>query len=101
MTGTRDSSSLSDCCIRVHVSPGARKNQVVGMTTDGVIKIKISSPPVEGKANIGLVKYLSDVLNVPVSKIKIEHGEKSRDKLLRLSGISLEEASERLKKLIS
>jgi uncharacterized protein (TIGR00251 family) len=81
----------------VHISPGARKNQVVGISSDGVTKIKISAPPVEGKANLGLIKYLSIILTVPVSKIQIERGEKSRNKLIRIAGISYEDAIKRLK----
>lgn len=85
-----------ECSINVHISPGARKNQVVGITIDGVVKIKISAPPVEGKANKGMVKYLSEVLSIPVSRIIIERGEKSHTKQVRILGISFADASERL-----
>lgn len=87
----------TNCIITVHISPGARKNQIIGIMTDGVVKIKISAPPVEGKANIGLVKYLSTVLSVPVSKINIVRGEKSHNKQVRISGISLDDVYIRLK----
>jgi uncharacterized protein (TIGR00251 family) len=88
---------LPECSLLVHISPGARKNQVVGITSDGVTKIKISAPPVEGKANLGLKKYLSLVLAIPVSKIEIERGEKSRNKLVKITGIAYEDAIKRLK----
>jgi uncharacterized protein len=86
-----------ECNLLVHISPGARKNKVVGITSDGVTKIKISAPPVEGKANLALIKYLSVVLEIPVSKIEIERGEKSRDKMVKITGISSEDAINRLK----
>jgi uncharacterized protein len=82
----------TECRINLLVSTGARKNKVVEITSDGVAKIKISAPPVEGKANIGLVKYLSDVLSIPVSRINIERGEKSHNKRVRITGISFEDA---------
>jgi uncharacterized protein len=85
----------NECSINVHISPGARKNQVIGITFDGEVKIKISALPVEGKANIALVKYLSGVLSIPISRINIERGEKSHNKKVRISGLTLEEASER------
>lgn len=87
----------AECSFNVHISPGARKNQVVEITSDGVTKIKVSAPPVEGKANLALIKYLSNVLNIPVSKIQIERGEKSRNKLVKIAGISLEDATKKLK----
>jgi uncharacterized protein len=86
----------TECSINLHVSTGARKNQVVEITSDGVVKIKISAQPIEGKANIGLVKYLSDVLSIPVSRIHIERGEKTHYKRVKISGISLEDATKRL-----
>jgi uncharacterized protein (TIGR00251 family) len=76
----------------IHVIPGARINQVVSISDQGVIRIKITSPPVEGKANAGLIKYLAKILNLPSSKIQIEHGEKSRDKRVRVSGITQDAA---------
>lgn len=76
----------------IHVIPGAKINQVVNVSDQGVIRIKITAPPVEGKANIGLAKYLSKILNIPVSRIVIEHGEKSRDKRVRINGLSQESA---------
>lgn len=90
----------TECSINVHISPGARKNQVVEITSEGVTKIKISAPPVDGKANLALIKYLSNVLNIPVSKIQIGRGEKSRNKLVRIVGISLEDTTKKLKSAI-
>lgn len=81
----------------IHVIPGARINQVVSISDQGVIRIKIMSPPVEGKANAGLIKYLAKILDLPSSKIQIEHGEKSRDKRVRVNGITQDAAIARIK----
>lgn len=72
----------------IHVIPGAKTNQVVNISDQGVIRIKLTAPPVEGKANAGLIKYLSTVLDYPSSNIVIEHGEKSRDKRVRIMGMT-------------
>ena len=87
----------AECSINVHISPGARKNQVVEITSEGVTKIKISAPPVEGKANLALMKYLSNVLNqFRFQRFKL-NGEKNHDnKLVKIAGISLEDATIRV-----
>lgn len=84
----------------IHVIPGAKGNQVVSVSDQGVIRIKLTSPPVEGKANIGLVKYLAKILDLPVSRIIIEHGEKSRDKRVRVNGMTQESAVELIRKSV-
>ncbi len=84
----------------IHVIPGAKINQVVSVSDQGVIRIKITSPPVEGKANTGLIKYLAKIFNLPSSKIQIEHGDKSRDKRVRVTGMTQEEAIAIIEKAI-
>jgi len=73
--------------ITVKVQPGARKNAVAGYD-DGVLRLKIAAPPVEGKANKELISYLSDILDVKKSAINIEKGQASRNKLISIAGIS-------------
>lgn len=60
------------------------------------IKVKVQAPPVEGKANEALLEFLSERLGLPVRQFKILGGAKSRDKLVEITGIELEEASQRL-----
>ena len=78
-------------CLKVYVQPGASKSSVSG-EHDGYLKIKISSPPVEGKANEALAEFLSEALNVRKSRIEILEGLKSRKKLLRISGATMKDA---------
>lgn len=66
------------------MQPGAKKSEVSGMH-DGHIKIKVNSPPVDGKANDALILFLSDFLNIPKSTIKIIFGEKSRIKKISIA----------------
>lgn len=63
---------------------------------DGVWSMKIGAPPVEGKANAELVKFLSGLLKVGVSRISIEKGLNSRNKLIEVQGISEGEMLSRL-----
>ena len=68
---------------KVYVQPGAKKSEVAGMH-DGVIKIRINCPPVEGKANEALITFLSKILGVRQSAIQIDRGDKSRVKTIAI-----------------
>lgn len=76
--------------LAVRVTPRASKNQIVGAMSDGTIKIRITAAPSEGHANQELVKYLSDVLGVPASRIEIVAGESGRDKLISILDLDAE-----------
>jgi uncharacterized protein (TIGR00251 family) len=58
---------------------------------DGSIKVRLTAPPVDGAANEALVKFLADTLSVAKSQVEIVSGHTSRDKVLRISGISDED----------
>ena len=60
------------------------------------IKVKVQAPAVEGKANEALRTFLAERLAVPVRAVKIVGGEKSRDKLVSIDGLEMEEARQRL-----
>lgn len=68
--------------ITVRVTPNARANKVV--MDDGVIKIGVTAPPEDGKANAAVTVHLSKALGVPKSKLTLVQGHKSRDKIFRL-----------------
>ena len=76
--------------LKIYVQPGASKSSVSG-EHDGYLKIRISSPPVEGKANEALVEFLSDALKVRKSRIEIMEGLKSSKKLLRISNSTMKD----------
>ena len=69
--------------IKIKVNAGAKKN-LIEQTGDGQIKIKINKPAVDGKANKGIIEFLSEILNVPKSNIIILRGEKTSVKDLRI-----------------
>ena len=68
--------------ITVRVTPNARANKVV--MDDGVIKIGVTAPPEDGKANAAVTVLLSKALGVPKSSLTLVQGYKSRHKIFRL-----------------
>ena len=71
--------------IKVHVIPNAKKNVIVG-DYNGYLKIKVSSPPVDGSANKEIKKFFSKIFKISKSKIEIVKGEKNRDKEILNTG---------------
>ena len=76
--------------ITVQVQPSASRNQVMRYT-DGVLHVRIAAPPIRGKANQELVKFLSKVLGVSKSSVTIEKGATSRRKVVLVAGMREEE----------
>jgi hypothetical protein len=83
----------------VRVIPGASKNEVAGIQ-DGALKLKLTAPPVEGKANRACVEFLAGLLGVRRSALEITSGEKSRKKTVTVTGLARVELEERLKGLV-
>lgn len=84
--------------IRLHIliQPKASKNEIVG-PHNGMIKIKITAPPVDGRANEGLIEFLSDVLDIPKRDIILAKGETSRNKTVDIYGLDEKTVREKLK----
>lgn len=80
----------------MRVSPRASRTGVVGLAGEGadaVLKIALSAPPIEGKANAALIVYLSDVLGVARSQVEVIAGGHSRNKLVRVRSRSADEVA--------
>ncbi len=69
------------------VEPRSSKRCIAGVHGDA-LKVKLTSPPVEGKANEDLIEFLADVLGVRKSSIKIVQGQSSKQKVVEVDGIS-------------
>jgi len=69
----------------VRVVPRASKDEMVGVMGSEALKIRIQAPPVEGKANAYLVKFISKQWNIPRSNIEILSGETGRNKRIRIA----------------
>jgi uncharacterized protein (TIGR00251 family) len=87
--------SQSQARINVQVSPNARHNEVLGFDNDSV-KVKIAAPPLQGKANKELIKFLSQTLKVSRGSIAIERGLTSRNKVIAIVGLDRAEIVKRL-----
>jgi len=71
--------------LNVRVVPRASRDDIAGVMGDEALKVRIQAPPVEGKANAYLVKFLSKHWKIPRSNIEILSGETGRNKRLRIS----------------
>ncbi len=79
----------------VKLHPRARKNAITG-ELDGVLKLALTAPPVQGKANQACIEFLANLLSVPKSSVTIASGETSRRKVIRIAGLSAAELRDRL-----
>ena len=77
--------------LTVHVQPKSSKNRIAGLHGDAV-KICITAPPVDGKANSALIVFLAKFFNIPKSAVTLKSGKQSRTKRFLLSGLSPAEA---------
>lgn len=78
------------------MQPRAARSEVVGWRPDGALGVRVAAPPVKGAANAALAELLADALGVPRSAVVIEHGARGRDKLVRVSGLTLADVQRRL-----
>lgn len=76
------------CRLQVAVQPGASTTALVGLHGDAV-KIRLHAPPVDGRANEELCRYLAGVFSLPLRSICIERGLSARRKQVLLGGISI------------
>jgi len=73
--------------INIKVEPRSSRSEIVGPYGDG-IKVKLTSPPVDGKANKELVNLLAKELKIPKKDIEIISGQSSKNKVVRIIGLS-------------
>lgn len=81
--------------LTLHVQPGARKSEVAGEHGEA-LKIRLAAPPVEGKANAELLRWLADYLGVPRKAVTLLSGERNRHKIVAVDGIDAATALARL-----
>ena len=81
--------------LRVHIVPNAKIDCVVG-EHGGAVKIKLRARAVEGKANAALIRFLAEQLKLPRQSIALERGHRSRDKLIRIDGLTAEDVRTRI-----
>ncbi|HME36251.1 MAG TPA: DUF167 domain-containing protein [Candidatus Sulfotelmatobacter sp.] len=79
----------------VKVHPRAKKNAITGELGDA-LKVSLTTPPVEGRANEACIELLAKLLKVPRSSVTIASGQSSRNKVIRVAGLTAQQARERL-----
>ena len=81
--------------LSLHVQPRSSKNQVAG-EHNGALKLRLTAPPVEGKANKAVISFLAKRLNLPKSAITIKSGHHSREKQVLITSSDEERIRKRL-----
>lgn len=76
--------------VAVRVQPRASRNAAVG-EWQGTLKISLTAPPVDDRANAALRKFLAECLNIPVSAVRILAGEHSRNKRVEIRGVTAQQ----------
>ena len=73
--------------VTVRILPRAHRDEICGVV-DGMLRLRVTAPPVDGKANVRCIALLSKALGIPASAVQIIRGERSRVKVLRIQGMS-------------
>jgi uncharacterized protein (TIGR00251 family) len=82
--------------LTVRVTPRARRTEIAGVMEDGTLRVRVSAPPVEGKANAALVQLLAKILGVRANRIEIVAGQSGLDKILSILELSPEDVQARI-----
>jgi uncharacterized protein len=93
MVVIQDTPAGATFAVKLH--PRARKNSITGELGDA-LKLSLTAPPVEGRANQACVEFFATLLKVPQSSITLVSGHSSRRKMIRVTGLSAEEIRNRL-----
>jgi len=81
---------------QVKVQPRARKNAIIGEVSDA-LKLALTAPPVEGRANDACIAFLAELLNVPRASVTIAAGLSSRNKVIRVAGMTAAQVAGKLR----
>jgi uncharacterized protein (TIGR00251 family) len=84
------------CKLAIKAIPNAPRNAVAGWLGDA-LKVKVHAPALEGRANDELCEFIADTLGLPRRAVTVAMGDKSRQKLLLIDGLTLDEVRLRLK----
>src|SRR5262249_6288428 len=93
MFEVRDTPDGATFSIKVH--PRAKKDAITGEVGEA-LKVALTAPPLEGRANQACVNFLAKLLKVSRSSVTIAAGQSSRNKVIRIAGLSADEVRQRL-----
>ncbi|MBM4443219.1 MAG: YggU family protein, partial [Candidatus Rokubacteria bacterium] len=86
--------------VRLRVQPRASRDEIVSWQDD-TLRVRVSAPPVEGEANVAIRKLLARALGVAPSTVEVVRGERARDKVVRVAGLSLAHVRARLAAVVA
>jgi uncharacterized protein len=86
---------MKSCKIAIKAVPNASRSEIVGWLGDA-LKVKVKAPPVDGKANTELCRFLAETLDLPRSAVALTSGETARQKHVQIEGRSAEEVHRQL-----
>lgn len=98
MIPLRESAGAVTFQVKVH--PRAKKDALTGIHGDA-LKLSLTAPPVEGRANEAVIDFFAQVLRLPRSSITIAAGQTSRNKIVRITGITADALRQRLEQLLA
>ena len=90
-----ESGEASGVTFKVRVQPKASRNQVDGYSADR-LRLRVTAPPQDGKANVAVITLLAETLGVPKSRLRIIRGHGSREKLVQVTSLTPEDVERAL-----
>jgi len=78
--------------LTLHVQPGAKRTDVAGLHGEA-LKIRLAAPPIEGRANDALLKFIAEYFGVPLRQVELKQGGQSRHKVVAITGSKVEPES--------
>ena len=87
--------SAASCKLAIKAIPNAPKNEIAGWLGEA-LKVKVHAPALEGRANEELCDFIAETLRLPRRSVRVTQGEKSRQKVLAIDGLSLTDVKTRL-----
>lgn len=74
--------------LAIHAQPGAKRSEVAGLHGEA-LKIRLAAPPIEGKANDALLRFIAERFAVPLRNVELLRGAQSRHKMVKITGSSV------------
>ena len=93
-----DAATNAPTRLRLRVSPGAGRSGIVGRHGDAW-KVRVTAAPEDGRANDAVVRLLADALDVAPARLRLVAGHGSRDKVVEIDGVDVDEAERRLERV--
>lgn len=78
--------------LTLHIQPGAKRSEIAGLHGEA-LKIRLAAPPIEGRANEALLRFIAETFGVPVRQVELRQGGQSRHKVVAVKGSGVDPAS--------